>query len=462
MNWLLFQNSLLVSGVAATLAVVLGVAVALCLACLSRRGRNAGLALTVAALAMPPFLVTGCWIDLLGQTGAWRPWLPFDIYSPGGTAWVLAMLLWPVTALLAQGKLRQLDSGMLEADVFIAGARLLQLVVMPFVRPALALAAVITFVLALNQFSVPAILQTKVFPAEVWVRFNTAFDHAGALQMSWPMIAAPLALLVWHRRERWTWPATAKDVSGPLRRQLGGGFVAALAAITVAVFALSPVMPLVRLAVASRTWTELAGALAAGRWALMNSVVFAAATATLVCCAGVWLWRWRIGGALWLLFLAPGVLLGVGLILLLNRPATAWLYQSAGVVLVALGVRHLAIGRSGVARALAALDRDLVESARMAGASGWRLFREAHWPQVAGPTLAVWYAVYLLCLWDVETLVLIVPPGGETLALRIFNLLHYGHNAQVNALCVALLGLAAAPLIAAIAWRWLRALGKDE
>jgi len=36
-------------------------------------------------------------------------------------------------------------------------------------------------------------------------------------------------------------------------------------------------------------------------------------------------------------------------------------------------------------------------------------------------------------------MILVVPPGGETLALRVFNLLHYGHNAQVNALCLTLL-----------------------
>ncbi len=44
-------------------------------------------------------------------------------------------------------------------------------------------------------------------------------------------------------------------------------------------------------------------------------------------------------------------------------------------------------------------------------------------------------------------MVLVVPPGGETLALRIFNLLHYGHNAQVNALCLTLLLIALAPLV---------------
>ena len=41
----------------------------------------------------------------------------------------------------------------------------------------------------------------------------------------------------------------------------------------------------------------------------------------------------------------------------------------------------------------------------------------ALWPQISGQAAAAWYVTYLLCLWDVETLVLIVPPaGGDELA----------------------------------------------
>jgi ABC-type Fe3+ transport system permease subunit len=69
---------------------------------------------------------------------------------------------------------------------------------------------------------------------------------------------------------------------------------------------------------------------------------------------------------------------------------------------------------------------------------------------------ATWYITYLFCLWDVETLILIVPPGGETLALRIFNLLHYGHNAQVNAMCLVLVFLAAVPAALWQTGRWWR------
>jgi sugar lactone lactonase YvrE len=82
------------------------------------------------------------------------------------------------------------------------------------------------------------------------------------------------------------------------------------------------------------------------------------------------------------------------------------------------------------------------------------LFRSVHWPQISPQIAAVWYIVFLLCLWDVESIVLLVPPAGETLALRIFNLLHYGHNPQVNALCLTLLALAVAPLVVWAAVRY--------
>ncbi len=98
-------------------------------------------------------------------------------------------------------------------------------------------------------------------------------------------------------------------------------------------------------------------------------------------------------------------------------------------------------------------DRALLEVAQLEGASAWQILRHVRWPQISGRVAAAWYVTYLLCLWDVEAIVLIVPPGGESLALRVFNLLHYGHNSQVNALCLWLMILAVAPLGLWLAWR---------
>jgi DNA-binding beta-propeller fold protein YncE/ABC-type molybdate transport system permease subunit len=167
--------------------------------------------------------------------------------------------------------------------------------------------------------------------------------------------------------------------------------------------------------------------------------------------SGIWILNFGIS-LLWLPFLLPGILIGIALIPAFNRPGFFWLYQCAGIVLLAYTIRYLGLGWTVAAHARRSADPDLVDAARLEGARGWQLLRHAIWPQIAPQIAAAWYVLFLLCLWDVESMILVVPPGGETLALRIFNLLHYGHNAQVNALCVTLLVVALAPLALWKAW----------
>jgi ABC-type Fe3+ transport system permease subunit/DNA-binding beta-propeller fold protein YncE len=505
MNWLLLRNSLLVGGLTTLLAVSLGSVAALWLAGLERRWRNRFLAVAVMALALPPFLVTNCWLHFLGYAGVWRSWLPLNIVSLGGTIWILSLLTWPIALLMVLSAWQRLEPSQLESDVAVSGWWLIRGLLWPLGRTALAQAAVLTSVLAMNNFAVPAILQVKVFPAEMWVRFNTTFDTAGTLQLSWPLLVAPLLLLLWFARREFPWPRMEGPVSAKLfLQQLGPGWFRLCGACTIALCLLAVGLPVFQLVSVQRTWTELPGALAAGQSALWNSFSLAAAAATAVILLGLLFstrrpgllqtgepgapascrLRWfewskpvtcrrsassrisdfglrsgfgfRVSDLLrwlaWLPFLLPGVLLGIGLIVLFNRPGFSLLYQSAAIVILAFVIRYLAVGWNSLARALQAVDRDLIDIARLDGATRWQMLRHVQWPQIAPQAAAAWYIVFLLCLWDVESMILVVPPGGETLALRVFNLLHYGHNAQVNALCLTLLALAVAPLAVWRAW----------
>ena len=463
MNWTLLQNSVLVSGAVTALAAVFGFVSALWLLGLDARWQARFVLLAALAMALPPFLVTNCWLYFLGRNGVWRGWLPLDIFSFGGTVWILALLTWPVTLLATLGAWQALESSQLESDPSLTGWNLLRHLLFPLARPALGPALLLTFVLALNNFAVPAILQVKVFPAEVWVEFSTTFDSWAALRTSWPMIVGPLALLLWWRRAPISWP---RDEGRPrpesIRRQLGGGWFWLGGVCAVGLVVISLGLPLAQLALTGRTWPDLPGAFAAGQSAAFNSFLFAALSATIVVLLGALTWRWRWGALLWLPFLTPGVLLGIGWIFLLNRSWLTVIYQSSAVVILALTARYLALGWSGVAEAMGARDRDLEDAARLSGARGWRLWRDVQWPQIGPQVAAAWYLTYLLCLWDVETLVLILPPGAETLAVRVFNLLHYGHNSNVNALCLLLLILAAIPWAvwrAARLWASARAAG---
>lgn len=479
MNWLLLQNSLLVSGATTLLALALGFMAALWLAAVERRWRMAGLVLAVTALAMPPFLVTNCWLDLLGANGVLHGWLPLNIFSLPGAAWILALLLWPITALAVWSRWERLEPELLEVEPALHGTKLIRHLLLPAARTPLLLAGVLTFVLALNNFAVPAILQVKVFPAAMWVAFSSSFDSLAALKLSIPLIIAPLALLILFARSDVTWPTLrGRMLAGTFRRQLGPGWLVSAHVITAVVCGLSVGVPLIQLASTARTWVELPGAVQAGQGALWTSVWLAVATATMCVMVALALGarpsgRFKVQSAgasqnykpsgvdamkqpkgrapwpmlVWLPFFIPGVLIGIAFVWLFNRPTTAWFHSGFGVVLLAFAFRYFALGASITRHAVATTDRDLDDDARLAGASRWQVLRLVQWPQIAPQVAAAWYVIYLLCLWDVESLVLIVPPGGETLALRIFNLLHYGHNAQVNALCLTLLGAAVGPLL---------------
>ena len=451
MNWVLLKNSLLVAGATTLLAVTLGFVVAVWAATLTG-GRRAWVLLACAAtLALPPFLVVNAWIDLFGHTGSLHLWLPFELYSFAGCVVLLASLLWPIAALLIHAAWRQADPALWEAEPELRGIAFAIRLLLPQARSAIAQAAGLIFVLALNQFSVPAILQVRIYPEELWVRFNTSFNYVEALWLSWPMALFPLLLVAALARHPVIWPrGLHAGRAADFRRQLGTPvrWVVALVGLSGVFVALA--LPLGQLILSTNTWTRLGGGLAAGRHAVVQSV-FVAFVPAVASLAFGWLFaRTRWVALLWPVYFLPGVGLGIALIFLTNRPGLDWVYTSVAILFLALTLRYLAPAWYGARLIRRGLDRDLADTGRLSGAAGWQRWVLVDWPQTRPQLLALGYVLYLLCLWDVETINLIMPAGGETLALRIFNLLHYGHNGEVNALCLLLLLLALLPLV--IGW----------
>ena len=447
MNWRLLGNSLLVSAATTLLACLLGFCAGICLAALRNRMRKVALAASVLALMLPPFLATNCWIHLLGANGVWRDWLPLNIYSTAGVVWILALIYWPITMLLVLGAWQKLERAYFEVDPALRGMALIRWLLLPAGRAAAAQAALITFILALNHFAVPAILQVKVFPAEIWLRLSTELNYSGAWAMSAPLIAMSFCGLLLLRTREVAWPA--KEGAAPpdtVRMQLGSAFWFC-AIVTLLTLVFSAIVPFAEVVFDAKAWRELTSVFSATANSFRISLLCAATGATACAILAAFLWRWRLGWCAWLLFLAPGVLIATTLIPVFNRPGLDAIYHSAAIVIITLTCRFLALNWQAARTAMQRVDRDILDAVRLETGSRWETFRTAYWPQAAATFAAAWFVTYLFCLWEVETLIMIYPPGGETLALRIFNLLHYGHIAQVNALCLLLLALALLPLM---------------
>ena len=447
MNGVLLGNSLLVATIATVLAVGMGALCALLSMCLGPSGRRGLILVAVVSLCMPPFLTANTWLHYLGMAGVWRSWLPLNILTPWGCAWVLALLFWPVSFLALSAVWSGIGRAEVEVDPAVRGRWFILGILLPRARGALAQCAVVILVLALNQFSVPALLQIKVYPAEMWVSYNTGLDFTGALMLSWPLVATPLLLLWGLRGRMFQWRAAARPPEPRrFRQQIGPAWMAmAVLAGSTAILA-SAGLPLFQLLSNPRTWTELGGALSAGTRACWNSLFLAIAGAVLCVGIGFAGHRSRLPGLLWLTFLIPGTVTGIVLLIILNRPGSGFLIDTPLAALLALVLHYSALSGWLIRRAIRSMDPVLADDARLLGLGRWEQFRDIQWPQVAPQAAAAFYVVYLLCLWDVESTLLLIPPGGETLALRVFNLLHTGYSGQVNALCVVLLGLGLLPL----------------
>jgi ABC-type Fe3+ transport system permease subunit/sugar lactone lactonase YvrE len=445
-------------------------------------GRRALLAAAMACWLMPPFLVANTWLE-------WsQGWLAGASRGPiQGVLLVsilLAFMFWPVVFGLLILAWKPIRSDYLEVEPRMTGFAVCRHLLLPAARPVLPLAAIVVLALAVTDFSLPTLFQVRVFTEEFWLRFNTQLDAKGALISVWPL-GLLLFVPAWIARKRsqlhqghnrskgwawaWAWVTIFSERRGVemehgFRPGRGSGsegsdhlwrmrlgWTRVLSVIVICgTLALAVGLPLSRLLVESRTWTDLPDAWTAGQLALWNSLCAAVLAST---CASVLGWVLAgVGGRIrrgpvwaWGLFLMPGIVAGVGWIWLLNRPATHSIYTGFSIVILALTAHYIALAWGIAAETLRAGNRSLLEQAKLMAADPWQTVRWVEWPQARMGFLVGWYVVYLLCLWDVESIVLLIPPGGETLALRIFNLLHYGHAGHVHALTLALLLLGLLP-----------------
>ena len=435
-------NSLLLGVATAVFATVGGFFAALVLAA-AQRGRMLLFAASVGCFVLPPFLVVNAWLEWFGTVAPLKDW--FNLFSLHGTVLLLTLGYWPIAAILIAGAWSRLDRQWWEVTPEISPMQLFRAVLWPGARREAVTAAAIIFVLAVAQFSLPAILQVKVVPFEVWLRFSTDFNIPAALTAGWPLILPAALLVLWKRPAVIAWNReSGRQLVPGLKLGWLGRFAAC---VTFLLIALGFVFPVFDLVISRRSWTELPGAAAASAGAVGYSLLTAtlAASFGLVCAWG--LRKQPFGRFGWLGFLMPGVVFGIAAIGLFNRPAFAWLHPSLCLVTIALLWRLAGPAWELARQAWYSLDQELRDTARLSGATGIARELRTHGAQLLWPLGAAWYTLFILALWEVDVVLLLQPPGVETLPVRIFNLLHYGHAAQVNALCLILLGVAAAPAL---------------
>lgn len=443
-------------------AVLLGICVACWLVTRSTRTQRFGVGVCAMGLLLPPFLVCNAWMELFGHAGKWSSFLPFSIYGIDGTILIGSLMLWPIVTLLLYLAWRRIPRAVLESDARLLNWQLFKHVLLPIGRNNLVLGVCIVFAHSLSNYSIPALLQVKTLSADLWVRYAVDFDVFALILGSVPLLL-PAGILVWKlacRQAREQLHERGKASPELWRRRLGLPMVRVSEAVSILALTFSVGLPLGVVLFSPTTWTEFSSAAASNGAVMRNSFCYALVGAIGSVVLGLsWI---RFSGERWglLSFWIPGTAIGASLLFVFNRPGLSPVSGSMAIVFIALAVRFGGVCWFCFRRALASLPQGLIEQPRLFRGKRWRTVLFSVIPLMHLPISGLLFLIYLLSLWEVEVLSLIYPPGGESAAIRVFNFLHYGHNGQVNAVCLMLLLMGLGPLL--IVWvvrRGFRAFG---
>lgn len=411
-----------------------------------------------------PGTVIGDW---LAMGPNWRP-----IFVSKALA-VIGLALWssPLAQMIVAARVRAIDPATLEASRLVGGGALAwaRLRLGMSLKHVLVAAGAVA-VLMLGSAVPLHLAQMETYATKIWLELDATSvqDRWRVIASGWPLflIAVSVSLIVvWNLRRR---PAWLRGV-GTVETRVGRAPVFIALLIPVVAVVLPGVLfaaDLESLSTLSTVWqTE---AVSAGN-AWLVAATLAVSCLMMTSCV----WIGLTGGAaarsvtligvalLLVMALVPGVVTGM-------LVGSAWRdirFVSDSWVVVLLA--HLA--RFGALPALVGVlmawsepqeDRDLRELAGATGGIGWlRTVGLRSWPVI---TLAA-LSCAAFSLHEIESAIVVSPPGADSLARSMLNLLHFQRYEHLAGLSLIVISLGTLPVlaIAGIWWFWLRTTGQS-
>ncbi len=415
---------------------------------LSQKHRQWILLLSLMPLSYPPFGAASAWMTVLSdieQSGVGR--LLFEkrgmasqfLYSQAGCGWILALCFWPIVFLFLVLSSQPMRRHVEAAQIYLSRWSMVRYVLWPAWRESLLIASMVIGCLCMLQFETPSLMQLRSYPEEIFTRFSIPENEWKALLLCLPYVITALVLAFALRRAGRCIDTRVTDLPFTTLPPL---LVKISQCMSVIVLLLSIVIPLMALLLYAGSMSILLQFIFDHGGRLWRSVFYALSGASLIVLPGILYTskssriRSVAAPALFTaLFACPGILIAAGWL----RLRSYWpgiMPPSISVIsmLGAYATHRMLLGYgAGVL-----LWRNYGERQREFDALiplNWmtRLWR-LYIPSFIRPTTIAIILTSLLIWGDVAITILLHPPGGDSLAIEYYNLLHYGSETRTAAI----------------------------
>lgn len=417
----------------------------------------------------PPYIAALSWMLVLQTNGYLQQLTGINLndllFSKTGIVLVMALNIFPVIyfavsrSLLASGQRLAMVARVHGASA----ARAFWHITLPMLSPALAAGMLLAFTLAIEEFGVPAALGARagvlMLTTDIEKKLaDWPVDLSGASMLS--VVLVVIALCAWALQKKLTGHHDVTNITGKPTENTGadaGVFTVPVVLVMALVGIIAVILPGASMALSGVLGT-LSGGVTADNVtlshyaalfnqqgdalsALGTSLSLALGTACITGCLGL-LASWlvvvqKIKGrgvidALSLMPAAlPGVVVGVGLILLWNQPFwTISPYNSWVILLLSYCCLLLPWPVRYVGSALRQLGGNLEPAARVHGASAFQTLRFIVLPLVSPALLAAMLMVFAIASRELVTSLLLAPAGTQTVSVFIWRQFEQGSIGQ--------------------------------
>ena len=478
-------NSLVISAIKTTFAVILGVFFAWVITRTNTPYPRLLETFVTLPFFVPPILTAIAWAMLANPTvgiinkffmlffGLHRPL--FNIYSYGGIIWHMTHYSAAFVFLLVVGAFRAADPALEEASRAsgASGLKTFFRVTLPLMAPAIMGAGLLAFIRGLEAFEsafffgLPA--KIFVFTTEIYTALTQRMpaDYPRAMALAVPLMGITFTGVFIQRRimaGKTYFTITGKGYQ-PRPVDLGVWRWVTFG-LCVAYFFVALVLPVSQLLLSSfftmfglydfklltlDNYRQVFSDLLFWR-ALKNSLMLAAGGAVLcmllsaVIAYIIFRTKFWGKGALdflsWVPWSLPGMVLALGLLwayILLPGPIV--LYGTIWILLIAYLTIGLPIGVRSMSGTMVQISEDLEESSSVCGANWWQTFVKIYLALLRPGFAAGALLLFFIFLRELSASVLLYSPGNEVLSVTILKYWEAGRSEVVSVIALVMLGI---------------------
>jgi iron(III) transport system permease protein len=434
-------------------------------------GKKLLLVLMLIPFFIPPYNYAISWINMLSESGFLFSF-NVNIYGFFGTVGILSCWLFPLSLFMIHSSAR-INVRLEEAANLVTNkASVLFKITLPLILPGILAGSILTFILAVTNFSVPGALRLNVFPSEIFIQFGAYFNHQEAIFLSFPMLILSfifILLFTYNYSGRLTIAEQKNDLIKQSRLKQNQALVFYFLCGILLFFILG--IPLISLLTGAGSLLIFMATLTQTITVIKDTLIYNLLSSVILTCLGFFLayYRRKLSSRLvkilmdliiLMLIAIPGTVFAIIIIKLIqfSQISTDLLSNPFSAVLIS-NIRYLPIAYFIFISGLARVPEKYLEVARITAQSQWKIFSKILIPLNKESILSSLFIVFVFCLGELDSAIMIFPPGFETIPLRIYSLLHYGANEMVYALSLIQVLIIIIMLI--IGFKWInKSLGK--